>query len=76
MKVGDYVICKKTIYVDNSLFFKKIMFEKHKRYRIDSIMGTMGSVGTIYQMSTYFYTKKEERAIKLKRINEKVYMQS
>lgn len=93
MKVGDYLTCKED-YSDsgktNFSFFKKIIFKKGKRYRIESIehysysssgatyVGVAPSGYTCFRfkeasISSFtifdiFYTIKEERNLKLKKI--------
>ena len=75
-KKGDIVICKKSEKEEGSLF--RYTFEKGKKYRIDDVhyFPDFPGVKTDYLIGfiattrpeDYFYTKQEERKLKLQKI--------
>jgi hypothetical protein len=81
LKDGDRYLCKKSKYVTHHN--QKIFVEKGKYYTISSIRYfwltiKIGNFDMTFDMfcdgswyfNDYFYTKQEERAIKIKKLND------
>jgi hypothetical protein len=80
---GDYLLCRRTYSVFKDIKYKKYkMFIKNKKYRVDDVIYLNSGDGQreallynidgylfyTYKIYKHFYSKEEERKMKLKKL--------